>query len=328
MNGKQLIACVMAAGLLIPASVAVVRTERTHNGSVDDRESMVPSHVRCDDAGAVDSLGRSGRLQQAIDRSRPGRLILVSGTCHEHVTVPAGKDGITLDGGGAASITGPDPTQITVLVRAKDVTIRGLTITGGMGGIAITQGGTGRIDGNTVRNTGGYGVGVSQLSAAVIVNNILQNNFQAGVGVAETSFAFIGFVTSTDTVASPNVITGNRAQGIAVFRGSYARIVGNEISQNGANGVNVRESSSAQISDNVINANGMNGILVAQGSGVLLGTDAGSTIFTRPNTTTANNVAFGIRCQVAGYTDGRLGSLNGASGADTYLEDCVPSLIR
>jgi parallel beta-helix repeat protein len=318
----------MAAGLLIPASVAVVRSERTHNETMDDHESMAPSHVRCDDAGAVDTLGPRGRLQQAIDRSRPGRLILVSGTCHENVTIPAGKDRITLDGAGAASITGPDPTQITVLVRAKEVTVRGFLITGGLGGIAMTQGGTGRIDGNTVRDTGGYGVSVSQLSSAVIVNNILQNNFQAGVGVAETSFAFIGFATSTDTVANPNLITGNRAQGIAVFRGSYARIVGNDISHNGANGVNVRESSSAQISDNVINANGMNGILAAQGSGVLLGTDAGSTIFTRPNTTTVTNIAFGIRCQVAGYADGRLGSLNGASGADTYLEGCVPSLIR
>ena len=89
-------------------------------------------------------------------------------------------------------------------------------------------------------------------------------------------YAFIGFVTSADTVASPNFISGNRAQGIVVFRGSYARIVGNDISYNGANGVNVRESSSAQISDNTVNGNGQNGILAAQGSGALLGTDAGT----------------------------------------------------
>ena len=100
-----------------------------------------------------------------------------------------------------------------------------------------------------------------------------------------------------------------------MFRGSYARIVGNDISQNGANGVNVRESSSAQIADNILNGNGANGILVAQGSGVLLGSDMGDTIFTRPNTTTTNNVGFGIRCQVTGFADGRLGSLNGDSGA-------------
>jgi hypothetical protein len=277
--------------------------------------------VDCDNAPV-------GRLQRAINAAHPGDTILVSGTCPENVTIPLGKDLITLDGGGAAAIAGPDSTQPTVLVRAKDITIKAFAITGGFGGIAFTQGGTGRIDGNTVHDTGSYGVVVSQLSAAVIVNNTIYNNFQAGIGVAETSYAYIGFVTPTDTVASPNVITGNRAQGIAVFRGSYARIVGNDISQNGANGVNVRESSSAQISDNTINGNGVNGILVAQNSGVLLGADTGNTIFTLPNTTTINNVGFGLRCQIAGFADGRFGSLNGDGGSEDYAEGCINSLVH
>jgi parallel beta-helix repeat protein len=93
----------------------------------------------------------------------------------------------------------------------------------------------------------------------------------AGIAVIENSEVFIGFVNSSDTVASPNIITGNGAQGIAVFRGAYARIAGNDISFNRANGVNVRESASAHISDNILNGNGQNGILVAQGSGVTLG---------------------------------------------------------
>ena len=79
--------------------------------------------------------------------------------------------------------------------------------------------------------------------------------------------------------------------------------------------MNVRESSSAQISDNTVNGNGGNGILVAQGSGTFLGTDTGNTMFTRPNTTTTNNVGFGVRCQVAAHVDGRLGSLNGNAGS-------------
>jgi parallel beta-helix repeat protein len=287
----------------------------------DAQRSQRVRRVDCDKAPA-------GTLQKAINAANPGDTILASGTCQENVTIPLGKDEITLDGAGAAAIAGSDSTRPTVLVRGKDITIKGFTITGGLSGIAVTQGGRGHIDGNTVHNTGGYGIVVSQLSAAVIVNNTLQGNFQAGIGVAETSYAFIGFVSATDTVAGPNVITGNRAQGIAVFRGAYARIVGNDISQNGANGVNVRESSSAQISDNTVNGNGQNGILVAQGSGVLLGADTGNTIFTRPNTTTINNVGFGIRCQVAGFADGRFGSLSGDGGPEDYVEGCVNSLVR
>jgi hypothetical protein len=79
----------------------------------------------------------------------------------------------------------------------------------------------------------------------------------------------------------------------------------------------------------------MNGIFVNQGSGALLGADSGTggggptgnTIFTRPNKTTRNNLLFGIRCQVGANADGRLGTLNGNAGQESYVEGCVPSLI-
>jgi Right handed beta helix region len=70
--------------------------------------------------------------------------------------------------------------QPAVLIRAQDITVRGFTITGGRGGVAITQGGRGYIDGNLIRDSSFYGVGCSQLSAAVIVNNTIQNHQQAG----------------------------------------------------------------------------------------------------------------------------------------------------
>ena len=305
--------------LSLAASVEVVKGER------QSERFARAAHVKCGQGADAGYSGR-GSLQRAIDVSRPGASILVSGTCLENVTIPLGKDGIILDGGGTAAITAPDPAQPAVLVRAKDITVRGFTITGGRGGVIITQGGTGVVDGNIIRDSGFYGVAASQLSAAVIVNNTIENHQQAGIGVAETAYAFIGFVLPTDTAASPNFIRGNRAQGIVVFRGSYARIVGNVITDNGANGVNVRESSSAQISDNTIDGNMMNGIFVNQGSGVLLGTDTGSAIFNRPNSTTRNNLLFGIRCQVGANADGRLGTLNGNSGPESYAEGCIPSL--
>ena len=321
MSAKHLISCLAAAALLT-ASVGFVNSERAAA-----QGAAAAKHVKCDQ-GAGEDNGWRGPLQRAIDTSQPGASILVSGTCLENVTIPIGKDEITLDGGGTAAITPADQSLPAVLVRARDVTIRGFTITGGFGGVAITQGGRGIVDGNIIRDSGSYGVGASQLSSAVIVNNTIRNHFQAGIGVAETAYAFIGFVLPSDTVASPNFISGNRAQGIVVFRGSYARIVGNVIFDNGANGVNVRESSSAQISDNAIDGNGANGVFVNQGSGVLLGTDSGNTIFTRPNKTTRNNVQYGIRCQVGANADGRLGTLNGLLGAELYVEGCIPSLIQ
>jgi parallel beta-helix repeat protein len=284
--------------------------------------------VDCDTPRASDERDLPGALQRAINTSRPGDTIVVRGTCNENVTIPVGKDLITLDGSGTAAISGPDPTQPTVLVRGRDITIRGFTISRGRDGIAVVIQGGARVDGNTIHNTGRYGIYISRLSFAAIVNNTIHDNSQAGIAVGVFATAFIGFETGLETIASPNLITGNGAQGIVVAGNAHARIVGNDISDNRANGVNVREASNALISDNIVNGNGLNGILVAQGSGVYLGTDTGDTIFTRPNRTTANNLGFGIRCRVGGFVDGRLGSLNGDSGPEDYLEGCIPSLIR
>jgi hypothetical protein len=267
----------------------------------------------------------SGAVQRAIKAARPGKTIFVSGTCHENVTLPVGKDSITLDGGGAATIHGVDATQPTILVNGRQTTIKGFTITGGQDGIVVSRGGWAVIDSNTIRNAGRNGIDVTQIGFAVIVNNTVQENRNAGIAVGLQSSAWIGFVSETDTVASPNLVSGNGAQGIVVLRGATARIAGNDVSNNAANGVRVAEASYAQISDNTINGNGTNGIFVQQGSSVTLG--AGALLFSRRNSTTINNLGFGILCQVGGIADGRLGSLNGESGVESYSEGCVGSLI-
>jgi len=282
--------------------------------------ALARGDVNCDE-------DHPGALQAAIDASSPGDTILVSGTCNENVLIPEGKDRITLDGGGVATINGPDATVITLRVRGRGITIVGFTITGGRNGLAVTRGGTAHIAGNVIYNTGGNGIEVNQSGFAVIVNNTIQNNQMTGISVGINGGAWIGFVAGQDTVASPNYIYGNGANGILVHRSGSARIVGNFIGYNTQNGVFLQRGSVAEISDNAIDGNGQNGILVRQGSGVELGADTGNTIFTRPNSTMTNNAGFGVRCQVGGYADGRLGSLTGDSGAESYSEGCVPSLI-
>ena len=297
---------------------AALQSNAPHSGGAH-RDRHKRHRIDCDRAP-------TGALQRAITTTDPGDTLVVSGTCHEFVTVPLDKHSITLDGRGTAEIIGSDPAQPTVMVRGRDVTIRGFTIRGGLVGIAVRDGGSGHIDGNAISNAEVYGISVSVLATAVIVNNTIQSNGQAGIGVAENGNAFIGFVNFSDIDASPNLVSGNGTQGIVVFRNSYARIVGNDISDNRANGVLVREASHALITDNVVNGNGQSGIGVQQGSGVILGA-GGESIFARPNTTTINNGAFGIRCQIAGFTDGRLGSLNGASGTESHVEGCINSLV-
>jgi parallel beta-helix repeat protein len=270
-----------------------------------------------------------GALQRAIDRARSGDTILVRGTCNENLTIPVGKDLITLNGGGTATIDGPDAALNTISVRgARGITVTGFTITGGRAGISVDRGATALVDGNTIEGSGRFGIIVGGWSSANIVNNTIQNNPSHGINVTGNSFVFIGFATADDTVASPNIIRNNGVHGINVSFSSSVRVAGNTISDNIRNGINVDRASQATVSDNTIEANGLNGIFVTENSGVNLGSDTGTGIFDAPNRTTANNGLRGISCRVGGYGNGRLGTLNGTSGPKDFGTSCVDSLDK
>jgi parallel beta-helix repeat protein len=278
------------------------------------------AHVDCDKE-------HGGGLQRAIDRANPGDTIHVSGTCYENVSIPAGKDLLTLDGGGVATIDGPDATLNTILVRGpRGVTITGLTITGGRAGIDVSRGSSALIDGNTIDRAGRNGIILGAFATANIVNNTIQNNAVIGILVTGNAFGFIGFRTADDTSASPNTIRNNGTHGISVTLSSSARIAGNTISGNTRHGINVERASQATISDNTIDGNGQYGIYVTENSGVNLGSDTGAGLFDAPNRTTVNNLLRGIACRVGGYANGRRGALNGNAGPTDFGATCVNSL--
>jgi parallel beta-helix repeat protein len=285
--------------------------------------ATVPQGWALVDCGKEDA----GALQRAIDRARPGDTILVSGTCHENLTVHAGKDQITLDGGGTAIIDGPDATLNTISARGvRDIRVTGFTITGGRAGISIDRGASALVDGNTIDHAGRFGIIVGGWSTANIINNTIQNNPTHGINVTGNSFVFIGFRTADDTVASPNTIRDNGVHGINVTFSSSARIAGNAISNNLRNGINIERASQATVSDNDLDGNGQNGIFVTENGGANLGSDTGAGIFEAPNRTSVNNGVRGISCRVGGYANGRIGTLNGSAGQKSFGSSCIDSL--
>jgi nitrous oxidase accessory protein NosD len=300
-----------AANVGVPAAAAEAQ---------DRKQGWGWARVDCDHE-------RPGALQRAIDRARPGDTIEVIGTCYENVVIPVDKDRITLDGGGNATINGPDATMNTLQVRGpRGTTIRGLTITGGRVGIDISRSASALIDGNTIERTGRNGITLGALASANIANNTIQDNPGQGILVTGAAFGFIGFASADDTVASPNVIRGNGINGISVTLSSSARIAGNVISDNARNGILVERASQANVSDNLIEANGQNGIFVTENSGVNLGSDTGSGLFDAPNRTTVNNGLSGISCRVGAYANGRIGTLNGGGGQKDVGATCIDSL--
>jgi len=272
----------------------------------------------------------TGTINAFLPRLRPGDRLLVSGTCNENVTIGARYTNITLENQGAATINGTNLTANTIVVQGRSITIKGFTITGGSRGIIVNRGGSATIDGNDIHNTGSDGIQVSENATARIINNNIHDNPDDGINVAENSSAHIGFVTGTDTDASPNTIQNNTGDGIQVNASSSARIVGNTVSGNTGNGISVGDNSRADIASNVINSNTGHGITLFRGADVRLGRDTGSTIYELPNSTTVNNTGNGIRCRLGGSADGRLGTLNGTLATNDIAgggTNCIDSLL-
>lgn len=152
-------------------------------GSVP-RAAAAPSVARIVDC----NVGQT--IQDAVNVSWPGDAILVSGNCNENVTITEQAVNVILDGQGNATISGADARTATVVVRGRDVTIKGFTITGtasGAHGVTITRGGSAIIDENIIQNVKGSGINVTGHSSARIMNNTVQNNDEDGIIVNETS---------------------------------------------------------------------------------------------------------------------------------------------
>lgn len=283
--------------------------------------------------------------------------LLVSGMCNENVSVGEGKNNITLDGQGTATINGPDPASETITIRGRRITVRGFTITGGRHGVRVRGGGPATIANNTIQATGGQGIAVTEggdatidsntiqnnpndagivlvhHSSADILNNTIQNNGRHGIFLYGNASADIGIRGTQSTTNSPNLIQNNGDSGIAVTRSSQALIVANIIRNNARHGIDVSQVSNADVASNAIDGNSGDGIRVHSNAGVHLGSDTGTRIIDLPNDTTSNNALFGIRCFVGGYAEGRLGTLNGNSGPSSFdtgtgtFGGCINSLI-
>jgi parallel beta-helix repeat protein len=233
---------------------------------------------------------------------------------------------ITIDGRGTATVNGIDEKKHTIDLRGRGIVIKGLHITGGYNGISVNRGGTATINGNIIELASHHGIHVNA-SFACVVNNTIRDNSNNGIEVHDNATAFIGFVYYSDKIAQPNTIQGNGKQGINIQRSSSASVLGNLIQNNIDNGIMVHKDSHADIANNTINSNGADGIRVETNSGVNLGNDADTNIFALFNVTDAPNGNNGIGCDIGGYADGLLGTLNGVNGPTSFSNGCFDSLL-
>jgi len=90
----------------------------------------------------------------------------------------------------------------------------------------------------------------------------------------------------------------------------------------------VDRNAQAEIAACSITGNAGDGIRGMRSAGVDLGTDAtGATPQFDDDTNTGSNGGFGVRCSIAGFVDGRLGTLSGSLGGKSFAEACTDSVL-
>ncbi|MBI4463223.1 MAG: right-handed parallel beta-helix repeat-containing protein [Acidobacteria bacterium] len=271
-----------------------------------------------------------GSIGEALTTLKPGDTLLVSGTCLEDLEVngQTGEfDGITLDGQGTATLSGPSSSRDNLrLVAVRGVTVRGFRFTGGRDAIHVRWSTMVFILNNTIEQMGRNGIAVTRGAWAHISDNVIQNNPRNGIQVEESTVRIGGSLDEPPQPA-PNLIQGNGVHGILVNRTSVARILGNTIRNNGEDGISVVKMSQADIGSNTIEGNTRNGIRAQHNSGVNLGADTGTGLENSPNRTTVPNGQYGLDCSLGAYADGRLGSLTGTRGATNFTDLPINSLL-
>jgi parallel beta-helix repeat protein len=268
------------------------------------------------------TCGGAKSITSEAAKLAPGDTLQVSGTCIENVSIPANVQNIAIVGLAGARIQAPaGSTTSAVVIRGRTVRVSGFTITGGVEGVQVLDGGAASIDGNTIEANSGNAVLVQFTSLARIFNNIIQNNGDNGVLVSRGSSALIGLASLAATTPSPNTIVGNGGGGIQVSRSSHATVVGNTISGNASHGVLVNRGAQADVASNTIANNGDQGIEVAFNSAANLGNTTGTGLRDLPNSG-SGNAGFGLRCFGAGSVGGRIGTLTGNAGA-LNPQDCA-----
>lgn len=273
------------------------------------------------------TCGPDKTIGEAIKTLKPGDTLLVSGICNENLTIGQEVERITLDGQGAAAIQA-DSSANAVTILGRGIILRGFHVTGGAPqGVAVNDGGSAVIEGNTIEYADRNGVAVFRNSSADILNNVIQNNPLAGVAVQYNSSARIGwFGPPTNRVSAPNTIQNNGTQGVQVYRGSVAQIFTNVIQNNASHGVFIDRNAQAEVGANTFSSNAGDAIRAMRGSVLDIGTDAThSTPAFDDDTNTGASAGYGVNCAIGGVVDGRFGGLTGGLGLKLFAEGCIDS---
>jgi hypothetical protein len=238
----------------------------------------------------------------ALVRAHAGDTILVRGTCKETLTL---DKSITLDGGGSARLGAANPTDKTLTITGRDVTVRGFRLESpAVFQVFVHAGAIVSLEQNTFRKASNFGLSVAGNSHVVMLGNTITDNGLGGVIGLNGAELVFGTRTSFDA-PDPNVIADNGRLGVVLIGNAGARLLGGNTISGHDLGVLVQDGAQAQIAGNIIDGNGIGIFLEAGGVVQLPFVTNAVPAFTELNS--GVNSQLGIACKggtIRGVPDG------------------------
>jgi hypothetical protein len=201
-----------------------------------------------------DWTSQGQKISSAIERgdARKPLVVLVRGTCNEHVSI--NRDDVTLRGqpGTEATVSGPNSTTDTIVILKDMVNIEDLTVTGGFNGIRLQGPSYAGVRNVQVRNTANNGI-IVRAGDIAIENSTAEYSGGSGLVLGRGGSA---------RIFGNSHFRSNQVHGIFAQSNSIVGMNGGTVSDNEGHGINVDYGSDGTF-NNVEVFNNDTGILVS-----------------------------------------------------------------
>lgn len=211
----------------------------------------------------VIDCNRGASLAKAVMYALPNTTFSVYGTCTG--TVKIITDGLTINGNGSAVITAPN-ADVVVVNGAERVSLNKITVTGGVNGVDVENGGSLSMQGTTISGNLADGVSVQTDSTLTLKGGVaVTNNNVFGIDVESSSSL---------SVTGSNSVSGTGVFGIQVNNGASISLTNATLTlQNNTLGLQLGTNASGFIDQtSALNASGnvTDGVTIVSGSHVVL----------------------------------------------------------
>ena len=251
----------------------------------------------------VDCDAKSRRtITRALERARDGDTISIRGTCTETLVI---EKGVTLDGGGTASVAPAAPNDPTLTVLGRGVTLRGLRLESPAAfQVFVLRAAEVVLDSVEIRNARNFGISVATHSTLAMVGSTVADNGLGGMVALAQAEVTVGAIVFFDP-PNPNTFVNNGPFGVVLASGSGGRIISGNTFRGHNIGIAVLDGAQARIAGNLIDGNNI-GIFSDSNATVQLPVQ-GNAVPAFNELNSGTNAQLGIACKggtIQGFIDG------------------------